>query len=194
MKKWTVPPYWMIPGFVCVQYCTFGCEFVKATTAAVTTEKKQVDLSFLEEAKFVVVALSSHWLRMVFWTWFSYVFMFLNCHIWMSWLAGVRWIHQSMKTAFRKSFNFSDLAWRRRCSQKFNIVHCNYSIHSYCISFTTWEIEFAEFPKHDLAAKICCSLCQGDRQCLLAACSAVERICQDNLPFRSLVCAVFPTV
>ena len=122
------------------------------------------------------------------------VFMFLNCHIWMSWLAGVRWIHQSMKTAFRKSFNFSDLAWRRRCSQKFNIVHCNYSSHSYCISFTTWEIEFAEFPKHDLAAKICCSLCQGDRQCLLAACSAVERICRDNLPFRSLVCAVFPTV
>ena len=149
---------------------------------------------FLEEAKFVVVALSSHWLRMVFWTWFSYVFMFLNCHIWMSWLAGVRWIHQSMKTAFRKSFNFSDLAWRRRCSPKFNTVQCNFNSHIYCMSFTTWEIEFAEFPKHDLAAKICSSLCQGDRQCLLAACSAVERICQDNLPFRSLVCAVFLTV
>ena len=35
----------------------------------------------------------------------------------------------------------------------------------------------------------CCKLvhlCQGDRQCLLAACSAIERVCQDSFELFSL--------
>ena len=46
--------------------CTVGFELVKATTAAVTTEKKQVDLNFLEEATFAVIAFASHWVGLVF--------------------------------------------------------------------------------------------------------------------------------